>query len=261
MPVVFDVSVERVIKAETDYPSEIVNKWATVLKSLRDTILSRIQTKIPDAPTYENVLATPSYLKYGDFVNPSFPKADWIKMKQRVKVLAGANRYLDGVQKAFTVPEGATVSPFETAIDNKKDKIKGGILTLSVVGTRYGDDDIIPAIVRALTGDKRGELILSRKGISGTITTLTNLFPADIISVVRPSIIALLVEGGVLLAYAGQSGLTTEYDSIMSSINAALDKIFNLRDTTTYPTAYIHYEDPSDRTRYLRIHAYVESAS
>jgi len=261
MPVVFDVSVERTIKAETEYPSDVVDKWATVLKSLTSTILNRIKAKIPDAPSYEDKLAEPSYLKYGDFVNPDWPNASWIKMKQRVKVLAGANRYITGVEKAFSPDPETGVVPFEAAIEDKKDKIKGGIYTLSVVGTRYGDDDVIPAIVRAMTGDKRGELILTRKGIGGTITTLTDLFPADIVAVVRPSLIALLVEGGVLLAYAGKYGLSDEYNDIMSSINGALDKIFSLIDTTKYASAYIHFEEPSDRTMYIRIHGYAETVA
>jgi len=262
MSAVIDVVITRTIRQESDYPQDLISKWDAVLKSMNDTILNRIKTKIPDVQTYQKVLATPSYEVYADFVNPQFRRADMIKLKQRVKVLARGEAYLEDVEKAFTKNESG-VSPFMEAVDSKKDKLALAIRTLDVVGIRFEDDWSVEAIVGLITGDKRGELYLARKGITGTYTTLYDMFDESIITVVRPALIALLTEGGVFLAYAGVNGLDTEYSNIMSYINGALDKILALRDTTKYPTAYIHFEDPGEENRAskLQIHVHVETGS
>jgi len=264
MPVVLDVTIERTFRDKDQYPSDLLNKWETVLHALNDVIKARIQARIPDEAHYLDILANPAAAAYKDFVNPSFPNADIIKIKHEIRVKAGASDYINNVNAAFTKDPNTGVSPFMQRVSERKGKLANAIVTLDIVGLRYTDDWDIPAVVMMLTGDRRGELYLQRKGVSGTIATLTDLFPPNVVTTVRPQLLALLVRGGVFLRYAGKIGDETVYNNVLSTLNQALDQVMNLRDSTKYPTAYVRFEDPAasgkDRTQVVIVHAYVESA-
>jgi len=263
MPVVFEVSIERAFRDPTNYPTDLVSKWESKLKGLRDTILNRIQQKIASETDYKDLLATPSAEKYADFVNPSYVRADFIKLKQKTKVMGRGLDYINNVANAFA--EGGV---FETNVSAKKDKLKLAIYTLDAVGVKYLGKDasnapLVVAAIRAITGDKRGELLLKYHNISGTIATITDLFPAGVNVSARSSLVFNVVQGVVLLAFAYKANDSSLYDSIMTEINSVLDKIMGMRDSSKYPTAYVHFEAPSgyptDLSKY-KVHIYVESA-
>ena len=210
-------------------PSEILDEWESTLKAERLRILNALMEKIPDSDAFVRKIAEPAYEGWSEFVNPSYPDADFIKLKMRIKIKTAYPAWSSGVQNAFA--EGGT---FETNVSAKKSKLQKLRYVLGAVGLKYkiGWGPAYKAIA-VITGDKRvDEYFTTEDSFSGEIV---NAFPDGVVKYVRPMAIAILTQGFVLAQYAHENGLETERDAVISKINTILDNsVEKLIDTTKY---------------------------
>ena len=228
-----------------------MNEWEATLKGERARILSALTEKISNASEFISKLAEPSADAWENFIASTWPDADLIKLKQRVKLKSAYNPWNTGVQNAFA--EGGT---FETNVTNKKDKFQKARYVLGSVGLKYltGWGPAYKSM-GYITGDQRVALYVTA---DDTVTgTPQNVFPANIVKFVRPMGIAIFNQGLILAYYAHENGLTTERDAIITNINNKLNNsIVPLIDTATWDslTAEIGYDSVADRI-YAHVHA------
>ncbi len=106
-------------------PARIVDEWELTLKNARQRILDSLARFLdPDygPARFADQIADASSDAYEEFVNPAFPNADMIKLKQRTKLATAYDQWKNAVQAAF-VAGGV----FETNVTNKKPKFSSRI--------------------------------------------------------------------------------------------------------------------------------------
>jgi len=232
-------------------PTEIMDEWETTLKAERARILSALTEKISNATEFMTKLAEPSADAWEAFIASTFPDAELIKLKQRVKLKGSYTSWNTGVQNAFA--EGGT---FDTNVTNKKEKFQKARYVLGSVGLKYliGWGPAYKAM-GYITGDRRVALYVTA---DDTVTgTPQNVFPASIVKFVRPMGVAIFNQGLILAYYAHENGLETERDAIITNINNKLNSsIVPLIDTATWASlvAEIGYDAVADR-----IYAHVQA--
>ena len=232
-------------------PTEIMDEWETTLKGERARILLALLEKISNASEYIDRLATPSADAWANFVSDTYPDADFIKLKQRVKIKSAYDAWNSGVQAAFA--EGGT---FETNVTNKKDKFQKARYTLGAVGLKYllGWGVSYKAI-GYITGDSRVALYLT--GEDAVTGTPQNIFPTDVVKYVRPMGIAIFNQGLILAYYAHEAGLSSERDAIISAINTKFsNSLLKLYDDANWQNVAIEiaYDSVADKI-YAHVHA------
>ena len=236
MAVVFDYLGKVILPSEL--PEGVLDEWKQTLKAEKARILAGIQAKIPDVDAYRTYLAEPSADGYESFVNPDYPDADEIKLKQRVKVLGAGQDYLNEIQRAFS----AESTYFEEQIDNKANRYDKARYTLALVGhaPTIGYGPAMKAIMFA-TGDARVLKYITGDDLySGTPT---NIFKPAHRKFVKPALIARLVFGGVYALYCADINDMSTMNNVITKTNSALDEIVGaFIDETQYappPTSFI----------------------
>ena len=236
----------------SDVVNEIISKWESTLLARRDLIYHRLLTKIPDEPSFLSRIADASADQWEAFVSPYYPRADFIKLKQRVKISIAYPRWNSAVIQAFS-PGGI----FEQNVTAKKDRLAQVIYTLANVGVRYMGWGPGYKAVGALTGDKR---ITRYIGANETLVgEPVNVFPEGVVKFVRPALIALLTQGAVLATYANEKGLSDLRDLVITTVNSDLDTIVNGLKKPEYTVAYVHLEYDAT-TGLINVHARAETA-
>lgn len=232
--------------------NEIISKWESTLLARRDLIYNRLLTKIPDEASFLSRIADASADQWENFVSPYYPRADFIKLKQRVKISIAYPRWSAEVIKAFS-PGGI----FETNVSAKKDRLAQVIYTLANVGARYMGWGPGYKAVGAITGDTR---ITRYVGANETLTgTPVNVFPEGVVKFVRPALIALLTQGAVLAMYANEKGFSDLRDAVITTVNTDLDTIVNGLKKPEYTVAYVHLEFDA-AAGVINVHARAETA-
>jgi len=220
-------------------PDEIMTEWENTLKGERARILSALLEKIANATDFINKLANPAIEGWSGFVATDWEDRDLILMKYQVKLKGAYDEWNTGVQNAYA--EGGT---FETNVTNKKSKFQMARYPMGAVGIRYkiawG-----PAYkaVAVISGDKRVKNYMgTNDSFSGDVV---NVFLPGARKVARPAGIALITQGLVIAQYAHEAGLTTERDTIISTINTHLaNSVLKMVDTSMYTvTLEIGFDD------------------
>ena len=215
--------------------------WESTLKSKRSKILTQIQTRIPDASTYNDVLAQPAISEYESFVNPSHPKAARALRKRKIKIPAGANDYLTNVANAFA--EGGR---FETRVTEAKDKFKRNFAAITqAVGDKSQKLGVVTAVMWALLGQySKIQTFPSDRyeEIARDADMPTNIFKPEYQANVRSAVTQLLNEGiyyAVLAIDAGE-----DVSTLLSDYNSRLDAFVAnttfLKDTIDSANTFVH---------------------
>jgi len=236
-----------------EVPSDIMDEWEQTLKGERDRILSALQTKIPNADAFIAKLAEPAYEVWKDFVNASFPDADFIKLKMRIKLKTAYGSWNTGIQNAFA--EGGT---FETNVTNKKDKFAKAKYPMGVTGIRYKTGWLCGyKAIGVITGDVR---VARYMGTDDSLTgDIVNAFPSGINKYVRALTLPIIVQGLVIAQYAHENGLDSERDAVISATNTRLDNTVEKLAASGYTVSVdIGYDAVADR---LFAHSKVETTA
>ena len=270
MPVVVEYIGTVPWVAPEQYPEVILALWEARLKSANNMIYERLMSKIPNAEAFVKYLATPSSDQYELFVNPNYPRADFIKLKQRIK-LAGAYPYWKaGIDKAFTIPEGETESYFMKQVTAKKEKMRHAVITLANVGTRSGIFELDGKKIFWGPGVKAVLLFTNDRRVLNYIDPdLDNLTagPYQVIdpavsNTSRPELIAILTQG-VALAQWGYIGDRRDLiQTVVAAVNDILAKAISgrLASDIDATNTYIRLEYDSN-TNTLSVHAHAETVT
>jgi len=227
----FEYKGRIVLLTEDRIPEETKNEWLDTLKREQSHIGTNLLNKIPDEETFKDLIAEASSDAWEAFVNPNWPNADVVKIKQRVKLAARYGDWNSGVQATFF--DGY----FSDRVEAKKAKWNRVRYVLSVVGLQH--DPVIrwragTKAVKCFVGDKR----VVRYWITeteGGATAVDEIRPsADQIDMyVKPAYgkrFQALVLGRIVQAYifaklAEEGGLIDLRDQIISDFNSDMDTI------------------------------------
>jgi hypothetical protein len=238
-----------------DLPTRIVNEWEATLKGARERILTSL-ARFLDPSTglakYLDQIADASSDAWEAFINPDYPNADLIKMKQRVKLAAAYSSWSQNIQAALQ-PDGR----FEQGVTANKGKFANNVKpTIGAVGFKP-DLGWGPATKAALivTGDRRVvRYITSPEEFSGAPH---NMFPTSA-RFVRPQIISAIVFGSVLGLYALDINASALLNASLNYTNSVLNDVKRMAKTCASGGSFV-IELRHDATRGL--HAYVEAVN
>ena len=211
-----------------DLPARIVDEWETTLKNARTRILAslaRFLDPVTGLTRYLDQIADASSDAWEAFINPDYPNANLIKMKQRVKLAAAYPSWKSNIQAALQ--EGGR---FEQGVTANKSKFDTNVKpTIGAVGFKP-DLGWGPATKTALivTGDRRAiRYIASPEEFSGAPA---NMFPTSA-RFVRPQIVSSIVFGAVLGIYALDIGSADLRDAALNYTNSILNDVKRMAKT------------------------------
>jgi hypothetical protein len=236
-----------------DLPARIVDEWETTLKNARTRILASL-ARFLDPSTglakYLDQIADASSDSWEEFINPDYPNADLIKLKQRVKLASAYPSWSANIQSALQ-PDGR----FEQGVTANKTKFAANVRpTIGVVGFKP-DLSQGPAAKVALivTGDRRVvRYIVSPEEFSGAVH---NMFPTSG-KFVRPQIVSALTFGAVLAIYALDIGSDALRDAAINYTNNILNDVRRLAKTCASGGSFVM--ELRHNTTY-GLHAYTEA--
>jgi len=211
-----------------DLPSRIVDEWETMLKTARTRILASLGRFLDPATgltKFLDQIADASSDAWETFINPSYPNADLIKMKQRVKLAAAYPSWKQNIQTALE-EDGR----FEQGVTANKTKFANNVkATIGSVGFKP-DIGWGPAAKAALivTGDMRVvRYITSPEEFSGAPA---NMFPRSS-RFVRPQIVSAVTFGSVLGLYALDINSSDLRDAALNYTNNVLNDVKRMAKT------------------------------
>ena len=235
-------------------PQSDHDEWESTLKSMMSAIYNSLLTRIATSTEFLNKIATPSSEAWADFVNPNWEDADFIKLKQRVKLSIAYPSWKQGVENAFG--EGGY---FADRVTSKKMKFSMVKYTLGAVGLRYqyGRGIAVKAI-GVISGMKRVKHDIRSTSAQPTVSyydpqtgqvktepvtipadefqgNIINVFPTGVARFARSLTVPILTQGLVLAQLANEHDLTTERDNIISVVNSYLqNSVLKLVDTANH---------------------------
>jgi hypothetical protein len=219
-----------------DLPARIVDEWETMLKTARARILASLG-RFLDPSTglarFLDQIADASSDAWEAFINPDYPNADLIKMKQRVKLAAAYPSWSQNIQAALQ-PNGR----FEQGVTANKSKFANNVKgTIGAVGFKP-DLGWGPAVKAALivTGDMRVvRYISSPEEFSGAPY---NMFPTSA-RFVRPQIISAITFGSVLGLYALDINSADLRNAALNYTNSVLSDVKKMAKTCASGGSFI----------------------
>jgi hypothetical protein len=238
-----------------DLPSRIVDEWEATLKGARTRVLASLARFLDPATglsKYLDQIADASSDAWEEFINPDYPNAELIMLKQRVKLASAYPSWKTNTQSAFQ-PDGR----FEQGVTANKGKFAVNVKpTIGVVGFKpelsQGPGAKVALIV---TGDKRvTRYIASPEDFSGTPS---NMFPTSG-KFVRPQIVSAYVFGAVLAIYALDAGSDSLRDAAISYTNNILNDVKRLAKTCASGGSFVM--ELRYNTTY-GLHAYTEAVN
>ena len=224
-------------------PQDVLDEWETTLKSMRASILANLKEKIANATDFLNKIANPAVEAWQAFVASDWEDREMILLKHQVKLKGAYDEWNTGIENAFA--EGGT---FDTNVTNKKAKFDMVRYVLGAVGLKY-KTAWGPAYkaVAVISGDRRV------KNYMGT----NDSFSGDVVNVFLPGArkiarvgILYITQGLVIAQYAHENGLTTERDSVISTINTYLaNSVLKMIDTSAYSEVQLQigYDSVADK--------------
>ena len=253
MAVVFDYIGKVVLLSESDIPAETHDEWTTTLTNEKSRIGTNLLNKIPDEPTFQNLIADPSSYAWANFVNPDWPNADIVKVKQKVKLYRAYGSWDTGVRAAYV--DGY----FVERVLAKKDKWLLARYPISIVGIRHDPN------IKWRAGTKAVKFFVGDYRITKYMDPALDTYSGDPTNVVKdaygkffqPLVLGKLVYGYTLAKYADEIGMGSTRDSVISAVNADLDEILScaLNSAKADPAkSYLHLSfDGTDF--FVRAHA------
>jgi len=236
-------------------PSRIIDEWESTLKGARARILASLSRFLDPATGQSRFLdqiADASSDAWEAFINPDWPNADLIKLKQRVKLAAAYPSWSSNIQSALQ-PDGR----FEAGVSANKPKFSTNIqYTIGSTGFKP-DLSWGPGAKAALivTGDLRVPRYISApEEFSGSPY---NMFPQSG-KLVRPMIVSNYTFGAVLALYAIEANNTAARDAVINYVNTNLNDVKRLAKTCATDGSFV-MELRHDSTRGL--HVYVEAVN
>jgi len=222
--------------SETALPARIVDEWESTLKLARTRILASLDRFLAEPggrDAFLNQIADASSDAYEMFVNPTYPLADIIKLKQRIKLAGAYDAWKSGVTYAFQ--SGST---FELNVTAKKSKFDNNVrLTIGGVGFKPETWGSVSKLSLLLVGDIRPVRYMTADETFNT----GEAFPRNVFSEagkgIVPAIISTYVHGVVMVLWTLRGGVDSGIrDSIASAVNSRLAKLASARDPDTYVT-------------------------
>jgi len=231
MAVVFDYTGEIALLAEAEIPKETFTEWTDTLTGEMSRIAENLLAKIPDETTFKNLIADASSDAWELFVNPAWPKAEMIRVKQRVKLARRYQAWDTGVKAAF-LPDGY----FDDRVISKKDKWLLARYTISVVGLQHNP------VIMWRAGTKGVKFFVGDKRITRYMDPALDVVTAGVPTYVvkdaygkffQALTIGKLVYGYVMAKFADEGGLATVRDNVINTLNTEMDEILTgALDTT-----------------------------
>jgi len=229
--------------SETALPTRIVDEWESMLKLARERILASLD-RFLSAPLGRSLfltqIADASSDAYEGFVNPSYPNADFIKLKQRIKLAGSYDAWKSGVQYAFQ--PGST---FETNVTVKKPKFDANVrLTIGAVGFKPESWGPVAKLALLLVGDKRPERYMTENELFNTGPA----YPRNVFSTagkgIVPAIVSTFVQGVVMVLWCYKGGVDSACrDAVITSTNNRLSRIASARDADVNLTLELQVDD------------------
>jgi hypothetical protein len=234
-----------------DLPARIVDEWESTLKGARARILASLGRFLDPATgstKFLDQIADASSDAWETFINPAYPNANLIKMKQRVKLAAAYPSWANNIQSALQ--EGGR---FEQGVTANKSKFAANVKpTIGAVGFKpdlgWGPATKVALIV---TGDHRViRYIASPEEFSGAPA---NMFPTSA-RFVRPQIVSSIMFGSVLGLYALDIGSGDLRSAALSYTNSVLNDVKKMAKTCAEGGSFT-LELRYDTTRGLHVYA------
>ena len=163
-----------------EFPPELqksLDKWKSQLSALNDQIIARIRERLGDGKTilpeqYLSELAAPATEGWKAFVGVpgnTDPSAVIGALKHELRVKGGVFKYIDNTENAFAVDPATNKSYFQERVESAYESgmIKKIFAALQVVGARWLQKTMIPALINAMGGDRRYAYLLEHDMVSG----------------------------------------------------------------------------------------------
>jgi len=238
--VVFDYTGRIALLTEAEIPDETFTEWRDTLIGEMSRIGSNILAKIPDEATFLNLIADASSDAWEAFVNPTWPKATMIQVKQRVKLARRYDAWDDGIRATF-LPDGY----FDDRVLTKANKWKLARYPISLVGLQHHPT------IRWRAGTKGVKFFVGDQRITRYMDATLDTYTGDPTYVVKDAYgkffqaltIGKLVYGYVMSKFADEAGLATTRDDVITTLNSEMDEILSgALDTTKANPAlsYLH---------------------
>ena len=231
-----------------------LDEWETTLKNAKDTIYNHLLARIPDETAFRTKIADPSNLVWGDFINPNWENADFIKLKHKAKLYMAYPDWRRGIEGSF-----GTEGYFPDRVTGKRLKWLKARMTLGSTGIRYRIGrgisvkaiGVISGMKRVLHDIATSERVITvhtydpetgeETDVSVTIPRddfegeVVNVFLAGAGRYVRPQAIAILTQGLVYAGLAHTHGLASLRDAFLDTINSYINNtIMKQVDTSKY---------------------------
>jgi len=200
---------------------DIIAEWEREAKGARARILDHLKTKIPDESAFKAKLVSPAIAKYGDYVNPEYPRSDYALLKFRTKLGRAYRAWDSGISSAFA--EGGA---FETNVTAKKGKMVNAKYTIGAVGQRVpvGFNAIVKAVM-AIVGDGRLPTYIEPDKEDSLDGTPLNVFDDKVVNYVKPPLIASAVRACVFSHYANEAGESDLISDTLFDFNEFASKV------------------------------------
>lgn len=217
-----------------DLPAGVLDEWEQTLLAEMTRIKASLDVKVP-AEKFEERIADASSDRYEEFLDTVGDPwdAEQIELKQRVKLSASKQAWLDGIAAAFQVG-GA----FPVNVTAKKNKYKLARFVMGAVGHRatptgdYGTWNPVTMGVLLLRGDTRPRRYFDA---NDTMTpsdwsTFESVLDPSLGALISPSIIAKSVYAVMMTKYAVDAGWAEgKIDSdIIAPANADIKKLVDV---------------------------------
>jgi len=253
MAVVFDYVGKVELLSADAVPKETHDEWVNTLAMEQSHIGTNLLNKIPDEPTFKALIADMSSDRWEGFVNPDWPLAELITIKQRVKLARAYASWRTGVLDAFF--DGY----FAARVRSKRDKWLLARYTISLVGLQHDPD------IRWRAGTKAVKFFVGDTRILRYMDSNLDTYTGSPTYVVKDAFgkffqaltIGQLVYGYVMAKFADEAGLDSVRDNIINTINSNMDTILSCAlDTSKADPAksYLHLSY-SAGDFYVRAHA------
>jgi len=254
MAVVFDYTGKIALLTEADIPEETFNEWKTTLTNEMSHIGTNLLAKIPSEAVFQDLIADASSDAWETFVNPDWPNASMITVKQRVKLARRYDAWDTGVRAAFLDP-----AYFADRVVSKADKWKLARYPISLVGLQHDPD------IKWRAGTKGVKFFVGDKRITRYMDSALDTYSGEPTYVVKdafgkffqPLTIGKLVYGYVMSKFADEGGLDTTRDNVIATLNSEMDTILSaaLDATKADPTkSYLHLSYSAGEF-YVKAHA------
>lgn len=213
-----------------EFPSDLLDKisqdWEDILLAKRTKIHERIKDVIPDADAYKSRLCEPAIEGFANVLNPDFYKYNRAIMKYKIKIVRGANAYINNIQAAFS--EGGN---FEEGVKANKEKYKSNVTyTIRFTGDKNKIFGCVPKMALACQGKHAilSKVLIEADYMSGTPMVM---FKYDHLARVVAALTNVAIEGLILARMCLEGG--EDVKSVLDYYNRIIEQYIRIYDEAT----------------------------